>query len=291
MLFVKTTGLWANLHIKGISAITGKCPDSAHWAEKGAHTLTGKHLLLLLFHCCACLPHRPGFSVVPEVRMGTGPRAVKGPYTIILLSSLSSQMELPHMKQGGLEKSEAHFLAESWGDGITVHLNVDERWGKSRGLPGGNLWEKEEAGESWKRLRECITGWEMNNRCRWTFDTVTHINTHVHTHIEHTPQAPLCWSLHKHLWWNCAPCWQNKYHNIDFHSSRTSDSMIQGKDLDLDYWSHDLPNCAHLHHALSKQFCFRAINYNKLLLPEITTEFSSPATRNRQVPNINEDFF
>lgn len=56
MLFVKTLVSWANLHIKGISVITGNCQDSVQWAKKGAHTLIGKHLLLLLSHYCACLP-------------------------------------------------------------------------------------------------------------------------------------------------------------------------------------------------------------------------------------------
>lgn len=184
---------WTHLHIKGKSVITGNCQYSVQWAKKGAHTLIGKHLLLSLFHYCACVPTQTRLFHHTWDQMRTGPHAVKRPYKIKLLNSFSSQMELSHMKQGGLERSKAHFLDESWGDWITMYLNMDERWGKSRGLPGEILWEKEEAGESWKRLCECITGWEMNNTWKWTVYTMTSINTCTHraTHPR-LPSSGVC---------------------------------------------------------------------------------------------------
>lgn len=148
------------------------------------------------------------------------------PYKMILLNNLSSQAEFSHMKRG-VERSKAHFLAESWGDWITVLLNMDGRWGKSRGLQG-KIFGKRKKLENPGKHSVCITGWERNN----TWNSI-HKYPCTYTHRATHPQAPLFWCLHKHLWSNCALCWQNEYHSIDFHLSWTSDSMIQGKDLDL----------------------------------------------------------
>ena len=44
-----------------------------------------------------------------------------------------------------------------------MHLNMDERRGKSRGLPGENIWEKEETGGGdWEGFFACVYHWMAN---------------------------------------------------------------------------------------------------------------------------------
>lgn len=75
MLFVKTLVSWPNFHIKGISVITGNCQDSVHWEKKGAQSFNWEALAPVV----PVFPHRSGFSIIPEIRMGTAPQDVKGP--------------------------------------------------------------------------------------------------------------------------------------------------------------------------------------------------------------------
>lgn len=74
---------------------------------------------------------------------------------------------------------------------------MDERGGKSRGLPGENLWEKEETrgGDCKGFVCVCITGWEiMYGGKLFTQQHINmyYINTYLHTHPPPSPSFAVC---------------------------------------------------------------------------------------------------